>query len=155
MRSRKVGIPTYVIASNRLAGEFLVQVLTKDPLLLPIFCEKLPQPPLGTPIIFVLEWTQAPLPLSECIQKLSSLFPTGRFILSYRTQRDKEVVGFIRLGFHGFVEHAKVVETLAAAVRAVAAGRVWFSEHLLPFANMAVDVKHSMSRANASASGSS
>jgi DNA-binding NarL/FixJ family response regulator len=62
---------------------------------------------------------------------LGSLFPKGRIIMVDKPQLDEEVLRFVTLGFHGFVEHAKVAETLAASVRAVAAGRLWISNDLL------------------------
>ncbi len=48
-----------------------------------------------------------------------------------RAQPDEEIMLLIRLGFHGFVEHSMVNESLAAAVRTVAAGRLWISDELM------------------------
>jgi DNA-binding NarL/FixJ family response regulator len=132
MGSKNIGIPTYVIAGNRLAGEYLVQVLGHDRFARPILCEQLPQPRLRSiPTVFVVEGSLIPLPLSECIRRLRSLFPKGRFVMVDRPQPDEEVMRLIKLGFHGFVEHSKVAESLAAAVRAVSAGRLWISDELM------------------------
>jgi DNA-binding CsgD family transcriptional regulator len=48
-----------------------------------------------------------------------------------RYQPDEEVLLLMNLGFHGFVEHSRVAKVLVGAVRAVAGGRLWFSEELL------------------------
>jgi DNA-binding NarL/FixJ family response regulator len=131
MQTRLTGIPTYVIASNRLAGEYLVQVLRGDPVLRPILCDKLPEPRLrSVPSVFIIEGT-IPIPLRECIRRLHSLFPKGRFLMVDRSQPDKEVLLLMNLGFHGFVEHSGVAKALVSAVRAVGGGRLWFSEELM------------------------
>jgi DNA-binding NarL/FixJ family response regulator len=132
MRPKNVGIPTYVIASNRLAGEYLVNILADDKVARPILCEQLPQPRLrSTLIVFVVEGSLVPVPLAECIRRLHSLFPKGRFVMVDRVQPDEEIMRLVRLGFHGFVEHSKVAQSLGAAVRAVASGRLWISKELM------------------------
>jgi DNA-binding NarL/FixJ family response regulator len=131
MQTRVTGIPTYVIANNRLAGEYLVQVLRDDSALRPILCDKLPEPRLrSVPSVFIIEGTM-PIPLRECIRRLHSLFPKGRFLMVDRYQPDKEVLLLMNLGFHGFVEHSRVAKALVSAVRAVGGGRLWFSEELM------------------------
>jgi len=130
--SKNMGIPTYVIANNQLAGEYLVQVLVSDRFVRPILCERLPQPRLRpVTTVFVLEGSLVPVPLRECIRRLRSLFPKGQFVMVDRPQLDEEIMLLIKLGFHGFVEHSKVAASLAAAVRAVAAGRLWISDELM------------------------
>lgn len=130
--SKKIGIPTYVIASNQLAGEYLVQVLASDRFARPILCEQLPHPRLrSATTVFVIEGSAVPVPLRECIRQLQSLFPKGKFVMVDKPQLDEEILLFLKLGFHGFVEHSKVAESLAAAVRAVAAGRLWISDRLM------------------------
>jgi len=145
MGSKNIGIPTYVMASNRLAGEYLVQVLANDRFARPILCEQLPQPRLRSmPTVFVVEGSLVPLPLSECIRRLRSLFPKGKFVMVDRPQLDEEIMRLIRLGFHGFVEHSKVAESLADAVRAVAAGRLWISDELMhKYVNLTAEAGHS------------
>ena len=130
--SKTIGIPTYVIAGNRLAGEYLVHILANDRFARPILCDQLPQPRLrSVPTVFVIESSLVPVPLRECIQRLRSLFPKGKFVMVDRPQPDEEIMLLIKLGFHGFVEHSKVAESLGAAVRAVAAGRLWISDELM------------------------
>jgi len=145
MGSKNIGIPTYVMASNRLAGEYLVQVLAHDRLARPILCEQLPQPRLRSMrTVFIVEGSLVPLPLSECIRRLRALFPKGKFVMVDRPQPDEEIMRLIRLGFHGFVEHSKVAECLADAVRAVAAGRLWISDELMHmYVNLTAEARHS------------
>jgi len=145
MGSKTAGIPTYIMASNRLAGEYLVKVLANDRFARPILCEQLPQPRLRSMLtVFVVEGSLVPLPLSECIRRLRSLFPKGKFLMVDQLQRDEEITRLIRLGFHGYVEHSKAAESLASAVRAVAAGRLWISDELMQmYVNLTAEAKHS------------
>lgn len=132
MRTKPVGIPTYVMASNRLAGEYLVNILASDHVARPILCEQLPKPRLRSAlVVFVVEGSLVPVPLAECIRRLRSLFPKGRFVMVDARQPDEEVMRLIRLGFHGFVEHSMVAQSLSAAVRAVASGQLWIPKELM------------------------
>jgi DNA-binding NarL/FixJ family response regulator len=144
MRSKTLGIPAYIITSNRLAGGYLVQILAKDQFVRPILCEQLPQPRLrSTPTVFVVEGSSVALPPSECIRRLRSLFPKGRFVMVDRPQPDEEILRLIKRGFHGFVEHSKVAESLAVAVRAVSAGRVWISDELMHmYVHLSAETRH-------------
>jgi len=132
MHSKALGIPTYIIASNRLAGKYLVHLLAKHPFARPILCEQLPQPRLRSRLtVFVLEGSFVPLPLRECLRRLRLLFSKGRFIVVNRAQPDEEIMRLLTLGVHGFVEHSRVAEALADAVRMVAAGHLWIPKGLL------------------------
>jgi DNA-binding NarL/FixJ family response regulator len=145
MGSKNIGIPIYVMASNRLAGEYLVQVLAKDRFSHPILCEQLPQPRLRSmPAIFVVEGSHLPLPLSDCIRRLRFLFPKGKFVIVDGPQPDEEIMRLIRLGFHGFVEHSTAADLLADAIRAVAAGRLWISDDVMHmYVNATTEAGHS------------
>lgn len=145
MQSKNPGIPTYIIASNRLAGEYLVQVLSSEQSVRPIVCKQLPHPRLrAMRTVFVVEGSLAPLPLSECIRRLRFLFPKGRFLMIDRPQPVEEVTRLIHAGFHGFVEHANVSDSLADAVRAVAAGRLWISDEVMnQYVGLTTDAKQS------------
>ena len=127
----QTGTPTYIIASNRLAGEFLIRVLASDHFVRPILCDKLPHPRLRSiPAIFIIERSHLPLPLRDCIRRLRFLFPKGRFVMVYETLPEEEIVMLMRLGIQGFVEHSEVVDCLAKALRIIAAGRLWMPEGL-------------------------
>jgi DNA-binding NarL/FixJ family response regulator len=132
LRSKDSGIPTYIVTTNRLAGEYLVQLLASDRFARPILCEQLPQPRLRSmPAVFIVEGSLVPIPLREFIRRLRSLFPKGRFLMVNTPQPDEEIIHLIKLGFHGFIEHSKVVESLAAGVRAIATGRLWIPDGLM------------------------
>ena len=132
MKSTRPGVLTYVVASNHLAGTYLVQVLAKDRFARPILCEQLPQARLrSVSTVFVIEGSSVPLPLSECIRRLRTLFRKARFVVVDRPQPNEEIMRLIALGVQGFVEHSKVTEALADAVRAVSAGRFWIADDLL------------------------
>ena len=47
-----------------------------------------------------------------------------------RAQPDKEMLRLMNMGFHGFVEHSKVAESLPDAVHGLANGQLWFSDEL-------------------------
>jgi len=128
----KSGIPTYVIASNQLPGEYLVGILKDDRFARAVLCEELPQPRLrSVPTVFIIEGSFVPIPLRECIRRLRSLFPKGRFVMVDKPQPPEDVLLLFKLGFHGFVEHSKASESLSAAVRAVACGRLWASDEIM------------------------
>ena len=132
MKSTRSGLLTYIVASNHLAGMYLVQALAKDRFARPILCEQLPQARLrSVPTVFVIEGSSAPLPLSECIRRLRTLYRKARFVVVDRPQPNEEIMRLITLGVQGFVEHSKVTEALADAVRAVSAGRFWIADDLL------------------------
>jgi len=132
MHPKELSFPTYVIASNRLAGEFIVDVLAKQHFTRPILCEQLPQPRLKPSVtVFILEGSFVSLPLGECLRRLRFVFPKARFLVVNRGQPDEEIIRLLRLGIHGFVEHSKVAEALPDAVRTVAAGNFWISNELL------------------------
>ena len=46
-------------------------------------------------------------------------------------QPDQEVLQLVRLGVHGFVDHAEVSKNLCDAVQAVAKGHLWIPEDVL------------------------
>lgn len=143
MKLKIVGIPTYVVTTNQLAGEYIVRILSDDGFARPIICEQLPQPRLRSmPTVFVVEGS-VPIPLRELTRRLQSLFSKGKFIMVDRPQLDEEVMRLIKLGFHGFVEHSEVEANLAEAVRAVVAGRIWISnEQMNMYLHRKVKAEH-------------
>jgi DNA-binding NarL/FixJ family response regulator len=126
------GLCAYVLATNRLAGEYLRHVLARQSLVRPVLCEQLPQPRLKSRLsVFVVEASGMPLPLGRCLQRLRTLFYKSRIVLVSQQQPTEEILRFVRLGVHGFVDHAKVSETLCEAVEAVAKGHLWIPQEVL------------------------
>jgi DNA-binding NarL/FixJ family response regulator len=126
------GLCAYVLATNRLAGEYLCHVLSQKSFVRPVFCEQLPQPRLKSKLsVFVVEASGIPLPLGRCLHRLKGLFYKSRIVVVSQRQPNEEVLQLVRIGVHGFVNHAEVARTLSDAVQAVAKGHLWISQDVL------------------------
>jgi two-component system NarL family response regulator len=126
-----LGILVYLIASNRLAGEYLRYILARR-FVRPILCEQLPQPRFKSqPIVFIVDASAIPLPLGRCLHRLRTVFQKARILVVSQPQPNEELLRFLRLGVHGFVDHAKVSETLCDAAETVAKGHLWFPQEVL------------------------
>jgi DNA-binding NarL/FixJ family response regulator len=121
-----------VISSSPLAGQFLVQLLCRNPEFNPIladaFFPRAHQFPHPT---FVLDCTCLPLPLCECLRRLNKRFGDARYVVIDDMQTEDEVVSKVALGIHGLVEYANVRNVLKTAVRAVAKGGLYIPEEVL------------------------
>jgi DNA-binding NarL/FixJ family response regulator len=126
----RTGVRAYVLSSNRLAGEFLVQVLAKDRFTEPILCEELPQPRSGVPIVFVVDGSYVPVSLRECVRRLRSLFPKARCVVVSAPRPDEHIASLLTLGVQAFVEQSDVVTHLHLAIRAVCANGFWISDEV-------------------------
>jgi DNA-binding NarL/FixJ family response regulator len=123
---------TYIIARNYLAGEYLVQLLSKETSITPILCDHLPDiSPEKSPGLFILDPLFAPIPVGECVWRLLSRYPEGKFIIVGKSQSIEEIVALLRQGLHGFIEYSQVAKSLPDAARTVMSGRLWFSTEVL------------------------
>lgn len=126
------GLCAYVLATNRLAGEYLCHVLARQSFVRPVLCEQLPQPRLKSRLsVFVVEASGIPLPLGRCLYRLRTLFYKSRIVVVSQQQPIEDILRLVRLGIHGFVEHDKVSRSLCDAVNAVAKGHLWIPEEVL------------------------
>jgi DNA-binding NarL/FixJ family response regulator len=131
MPQKMLGVLTYVVASNQLAGEYLRHVLAGR-FTRTILCRELPNPRLKSDLaIFVVETSAIPLPLGRCLHRLRDLFPKARILVVSEPQPIDELLQLLRLGVHGFVDHAKVSESLCDAAESVAKGHLWVPQELL------------------------
>src|SRR5258708_1222063 len=63
----------YIIAPNRLAGEYLGRILSEDNTIHPVLCDRLPVgSSTANPSVFVLDASSQLLPVTECLNKLIS-----------------------------------------------------------------------------------
>jgi DNA-binding NarL/FixJ family response regulator len=138
--ARKTGIPVYILASNLLAGEYILKVLEAARFARPVLCKRLPQARVKSiPTVFVVEDSAVPLPLSDCVRRLSSVFPKARFVMVDKPRSHEEMVRIIQMGFHAFVEHSQVSRCLAEAVRAVVNGHIWPNELIDSFVHSSTE----------------
>ncbi len=132
MSATKCEALTYIIAPNRLAGEYLVWILSRNSENRPILCESFPEVSSNSTLtIFVLDNSFPLLPLGECVRRLRSRFPKARFVVVGRAQTDVEIVRLLGLGVHGFVDQSRVRGTLRDAVGRVERGHIWVSNDVL------------------------
>ena len=125
---QRVETLVYIVASSKLAGAYLVQVLSGDATIGAISCEQLPGPPLKSKtMVFVLDNSFAPLPCNESLRLLRDLYPLGRFIVVGDRVADDKLGWLLQAGAHGFVEYTSVVLSLAEAIHAVCRGQMWVS----------------------------
>jgi DNA-binding NarL/FixJ family response regulator len=124
-------LPTYVLADNQLAGEYIIQILMKDRQLRPATCNELPQSPTKRTVVFIFEGLSGPFPLRLGLRRMALLFPSSKFIVVDGRRPDDELMRLIAAGVHGFVEHRNVNSELSDAVCAVAQGHYWISDALL------------------------
>jgi DNA-binding NarL/FixJ family response regulator len=125
-------VPVHVIAPNLLAGEYIIDVLSRDPRFHLILCECLPSTlKKGPNAIFVLDGSFQLLPLGQCIRRLQSRFPQARFVVVDKAQTKERILRLLHLGIHGFVDHSKVTQTLREAVQAVSRGDYWVPRDVL------------------------
>jgi DNA-binding NarL/FixJ family response regulator len=125
-------VPTYIIPSSRLAGRYLVQILSDDAFIEPVLFENAPQhSTLAQCVVFILDISTSSFPVGECLRRLRSSFSRPRFIVVGVPRLDAEIVCLLKLGVHGFVEDSTVDTTLRRAVREVANGGLWISRDVL------------------------
>lgn len=121
-----------VIEQNRLAAEYLLQLLTKDPAVQPLLLEDFPGRAVR-PVepIFLLDNCALPLPVTECLRRLQPRYPMAKYLVLDKEQSLEETVRMLWSGVHGFLEHREVAQGLLEAVRTVSKGQVWASPEVL------------------------
>lgn len=133
-RRRRVPIVVCVVEQNRLAAEFLLQLLSKGPAISPILLEDLPKQHTGQsadPLLFLLDnWTLCP-PLSECLRRLRSRYPNSAYLVLDKHQPDENIVRMLWFGIHGFLEHREVAQSVVSAVHAISEGQMWVTNEVL------------------------
>jgi DNA-binding NarL/FixJ family response regulator len=125
-------IPVFIIASNRLAGEYLVHLLIATPGVSPILCDRLPdEKERGAKQVFILDNMLLPLPLGLYLGQLRTRFVEARYLIVDEPQSTQWIVQSLTLGAHGFLEHANVSRLLTNAVRTVISGGLAISSKVL------------------------
>lgn len=122
----------YIIASHRLAGEYLFRIIAKDRRLKPVLCEQLPlMRPNQISGVFVFDTSNTSTPLSVSLRKLRSMAKGGRFLVVDNGQPDVEIIRLLSIGIHGFVTYSDVRRTLCDAITKIAAGGLWIPHRIL------------------------
>lgn len=134
MRQASLASPIVVcvLERNPIAAEHLHALLTQDSRISVLPAEQLARRAAGGgELVFVVDNWELNLPLSECLRRLTALFPCGRCLVVDRPQPHESVVRLLSLGIHGFLEHSQVSRWLVPAVLAVSEGRMWVSPDAL------------------------
>lgn len=83
------------------------------------------------PTVFLIDGCGLALPPVQFIRGLCPRFPDAKYIVLDRQQSDQDLVQLVWLGFHGFLLHDDVDNSLIRAVRAVSEGRLWVPSRVL------------------------
>jgi len=121
-----------VVAENCLARSYLMEILRKDSGVKPVTLDDLVEScwPLGPKGVFVVDRCGLTLPLCECFRRLRCRYSGARFLVLGNRYDKEEVVRFMILGAHGFLEQARTSELLRA-IRFIAQGQLWVAPDVL------------------------
>jgi DNA-binding NarL/FixJ family response regulator len=132
--SHKDTLPVCVIAENRLACAYLLDILRKDPGIQPFLLEDpLTAVRTSPKMAAVVDRSGLSIPLCECLGSIRRCFPNARILVLDRDNgaNKEDVVRMMLFGAHGFLEHERSAEFLAKALRFVAAGHYWVAPGVL------------------------
>jgi len=123
----------YVAIESRLAAQYVLQLLAKDKnIKIAAMQELLTEPsPRKVAPIFVLDDFGFALPLGQCLTRLKSKYPGARFLLLGPGKSPSEIAQLLSTGIHGFVSYEQVNDSLLAAIRSIAEGRLWMGSSIL------------------------
>lgn len=122
----------YIIAPNRLAGEYLADILSHDLTLEPVLYRGLPvTESSANPSLFVFDNSLQLLPITECLARLRSKFRDAKYLVLDGPRAEDEIVQLLALGVHGFIEHSQVFGVLRQAVQTILSGQLWVSNSAL------------------------
>lgn len=122
-----------IVGYNCLVNLYLAERVRKDPDLRCMSFQDLLRPPSEIPasIIFVLDLTEIPVPVSKIIQTLGKRFPGGKFLaMTKKTVPVDEIRGFFQLGIDGLLEYEDVESYLVPAIKQISAGGMWHSPNV-------------------------
>jgi DNA-binding NarL/FixJ family response regulator len=115
-----------VIESNRLAAEYLADILRQDPEIDVCFFDQfVDSGAQGAPLVFCLDHADAVLPLRASLKLLKSSYPDSRCLLLDREGGSDHLGLLLDSGIHGFLEYGNVKEWLLEAVRSISRGLLW------------------------------
>lgn len=122
----------WIIEQNRLAAEYLLQVLNKDNgfeaywLQHSAFHKK----ELGLDTVFVLDKVGLSVSVVEYVKRLAHQFKDARYIVLDSSLDKYSLFHLLSAGIHGFVTHQEVVTALRPAILSVWEGRMWIDSRL-------------------------
>jgi DNA-binding NarL/FixJ family response regulator len=125
----RTSITVSVLAPHRLAGQYLLLLLRKDPQCRPVLVDDLRSEGGPDSSIFLVDCGGLPLPVCQCLTRLKSRNASARCIVL--DEKDLEVERMLKWGVHGSLAYPDVACSLTRAVRAVASGRIWVRSDLL------------------------
>jgi DNA-binding NarL/FixJ family response regulator len=117
-----------IVAENRLAGEYVRQILGRDSLL--VNALDLKQYMRISPLqrsntIFIVDHCGLELPLYECIRQLKTCCSNAKFLLLGHEKSTGEIVNLLALGVEGYLPHVDVPRKLIRAILSLADNQYW------------------------------
>ncbi len=131
--NRKGSLPVCLLEQNPLALRYLSTILQKDSSINVLSVESLAaQSEIGSSApVFIVDNCGLPLPLSECLRRLRSLYPEAKSMVLDRELPKEDLLELLSLKIDGFLTYRVVPRFLLAAVHSVARGEIWIPREIL------------------------
>jgi DNA-binding NarL/FixJ family response regulator len=115
-----------LIERNRLAAEYLADILRRDPHIeVHFFDHFVSSGARVSPLIFCLDQAEASLPLRASLKLLRLTYPDSKCLLLDTENHDDHLSLLLDSHIHGFLRHGNVKEWFLEAVQSVARGLLW------------------------------
>lgn len=134
MRQAIAGRPILVcvVERNLIAAEYLLALLNQESRIRALPLERMDRQAADHgEVVFLVDHWELALPLSECLRRLTALFPQAKILVLDRPQSQETIVRLLSLGIHGFLEHSQVSNRLVEAVLSAAEGRIYVAPDAL------------------------
>lgn len=114
-----------LIEPHRLAYDHIVRILSADSALTVVHADLLRQKELVEPSLFILDAVGLDPPLAIFLRKLKLRYRKVKYLIITNSLSGSDAISILRLGIDGYVPHADVADSLLAAVRSLASGKIW------------------------------
>jgi DNA-binding NarL/FixJ family response regulator len=125
--------PVWIFESHPLAAEYLRQVLSNDPRIMPhVIHKKMPsREELGSRPLFILDNSSLEISVELCMRNLNTWVQQVRYIVLDHELQQHTIYQWLSLGIHGFLVYEQVPESLVLAIHTVTNGGMWVEPQIL------------------------
>lgn len=124
----KTGPVVCIIGQNSLASQYLFNLLSEDPFVMPVlfgdFIDRRESPPHT--LLFLLDLTELDVPLSAWINALRLRFINAHYLILLSDTSRNYIYGLLRLGVNGIIRYEDVTTMLSRAVATICDTGTWF-----------------------------